>query len=153
VEGVAVKLYAKRRERFCAVQWTGVMTPEVEELLQGRSDRPGGPLSVGDWICSASGEDVWMISDEMFRKTYEEVSATGRPVAPSDADHAAAGEVFTKKLDALLVDALRLSPEAHFGIWRDRNALLSALRDLIEDHGHVAARHERAYICEKIKKL
>jgi hypothetical protein len=160
------KHYAKKRHPLRAVQWLGEITSDLRELIGDHDSRvdgdrqlvfsnakgPGRFARVGDWIYSTSGEDLSVIGNEEFLKIYEEVDETGRMLPPSDADHEAAAQDFTGKLDALLVDALRLSPGVHPGIWRDRNALLHALQCLLEDHGYVAARRELARIREKIKK-
>jgi hypothetical protein len=81
-----VKTFAKKRESICAVQWTGEMTPEITELLGDRfisaaedelvfanAKGPGRFARKGDWIGSASGEDLFVIGDVLFRKIYEEV--------------------------------------------------------------------------------
>jgi len=162
---VTTKHYAKNREPIGAAQWTGEMTTEVRDLLGGRAVNvvearqlvlgSGWYASVGDWILSSSGEDLSVISDEVFRRRYEEVDEGGRAPSsapPTDDEHEAAFQEFVGKLDALLVAALRLSPSSHPGIWRDRNALLAFSRRLLEDHSYVAARRERQRIKEKIVK-
>lgn len=88
------KHYAKRRENIRAAQWLGEMTPDVAELIGERKahievDRQlvlgnGWYARVGDWINSASGEDLSVIGDEVFRKIYEEVDETGRALPPND---------------------------------------------------------------------
>lgn len=80
--------YAKKRELIRAVQWLGgEKTPELFELLgqRGHYDAENERLELGggwyarasDWICSASGEDLFVISDKVFRRIYEEVDETG----------------------------------------------------------------------------
>jgi hypothetical protein len=90
------KLYAKKREAVRAVQWLGGKTPELVELLgqHGHYNADSQQLElgngwyarVGDWILSASGEDVTVIGDEVFRKIYEEINAAGSALLPTDSD-------------------------------------------------------------------
>ena len=82
-----MKHYAKKRESVQAVQWLGGdVPPEVGALIAPhkrtvRHNVETGQLElgngwyvrVGDWILSASGEDVTVIGDEVFRRVYEEV--------------------------------------------------------------------------------
>ena len=86
-----MKTFAKKREPVCAAQWTGEVTPEITELLGNRlisvddaeslvfanAKGPGRFARKGDWIASASGEDLFVIGDAQFRKIYEEVDGTG----------------------------------------------------------------------------
>lgn len=158
-----MKHYAKKREAVRAVQWTGAMTADVSELVGERKISIDGDIHqlvlgngwyarVGDWIYSASGEDLSVLSDEVFRKIYEEVDGSGRALSPTDDEHETAGQEFAQKLDELLVAGLRLSREDHPAIFRGRDQLLRALRGLLQDHGYVAERRELARIREKIKK-
>lgn len=87
--GTSMKSYAKKRETVRAVQWTGSMTPEMTELIGERqvyingerqlmfsnTKGPGRFAREGDWLMSTSGEDLTVIGDDVFRKTYEEVAA------------------------------------------------------------------------------
>lgn len=97
---VEIKLYAKKRETIRAVQWTGEMTPSMHKLIGGRDIRiedvravgwiadrevhvdharalmlngTGWFARVGDWVFSASGEDLKVIGNELFLQIYEEV--------------------------------------------------------------------------------
>jgi hypothetical protein len=81
-----MKHFAKKREMIRAVQWTGEMTPDVVEMLGDRKtcfhgDRQlrlgdGWYACVGDWICTVTvGRGIAVLSDEVFRKVYEEVDA------------------------------------------------------------------------------
>jgi hypothetical protein len=163
---VTLKHFAKKRESVRAVQWQGEITPDLRELAGDRDLRvdddrqlmfanakgPGRFAGVGDWIVSTSGEDLFAIGDEVFRAVYEEVDRTGLSLSPTDAEVDKSYTEFVQKLDTLLVDALRLSSEAHHGIWRDRTTLLTKLRHLLEDHGYTAARRELARIRDKITK-
>lgn len=158
-----MKYFAKKREVITAVQWTGEMTAELQALLGdhfltidekqqlifGNAKGPSRGAVVGDWIGSISGED-FPIGDEQLHKIYEEVTETGRALPPTDAEHDAEYQAFMQKLDDLLVTALRLSPEAHPGIWRDRNKIVSTLRDLLHEHAWVAERNERLRIRKMI---
>lgn len=158
-----MKYFAKKREVIAAVQWTGEMTAELKALLGdrflsidekqllifGAGKGPSRAAAVGDWVGSASGEDLFPIGDEQLHKIYEEVTEAGRPLPPTDAEHDMEYQAVLQKLDDLLVNALRLSPEAHPGIWRDRNKIVSVLRDLLHEHGYVAERRERL----RIRKL
>jgi len=156
------KHYAKKRESIRTVQWTGEMTSDVAELVGQRKvhvegDRQlvlgaGWFARVGDWIYSTSGEDLSVISDEVFRNVYEEVDETGRVLPPTNDEHEAAGKEFVQKLDDLLAAGLRLTREEHRAIFRDRDQLVRCLRRLLEDHAWVAARREQARIREKIAK-
>jgi hypothetical protein len=159
---MTTKCYAKKRESVRAVQWHGgEKTPELIELLgqRGHFNAETGQLELGsgwyarpsDWILSASGEDLSVISDEVFRQIYEEVDETGR-VMPSDDEHEAAGQKFVRELDVLLLAGLKLSREEHPSIFRGRDRLVSMLRHLFEDQAYTAARRERHRIRDKIAK-
>lgn len=161
----AKKHFAKKREAIRAAQWSGEMTPDVADLIGQRkvhvdSDRQPAQLMlgngwyarVGDWICSTSGEDLSVISDEVFRNVYEEVDETGRPLPPSDDEHETAGSEFVRELDVLLLAGLKLSREEHPNIFRERDRLVRTLRHLFEDQAYVAARSERQRIKERIVK-
>lgn len=86
-----MKHFAKKRTLIRAVQWRGEMTPEMRDLIRERAPNVehADPLNLGngwearsgDWIYSTSGEDLAVISDEVFRKIYEEVDETGHTVA------------------------------------------------------------------------
>ena len=159
-----MKHYAKKRDVMRAIQWTGVMTPDVQELIKGRGGTvrfdeqqqlqlgSGWYARVGDWIYSMSGEDLSVIIDEVFSKTYEEVDDAGRVMPPSAAEHEQAGREFVQQLDALLADSLRLSREGHPEIFQRRDQLTRTLRRLLEDHAYVAAQRELARIRNKINK-
>lgn len=156
-----IKHYAKKRTPIRAVQWNGEMTPEALDLVGERAVRVdkgqlewgrGWEARVGDWIYSTSGEDLAVISDEVFRKVYEEVDETGRAAPPTDDEHEAAGREFVQELDALLLAGLRLAREEHPQIFHNRDQLVRSLRYLLEDHVFIAERRERQRIREKITK-
>lgn len=157
-----MKHYAKKRSAVAAVQWTGEITAEVQELIGDRSaqidtDRRlilgnGWFVPVGAWVVSASGEDLFPIGEDDFRQTYEETDATGRARPPTDAEHDAAAREFGRQLDVVLLAGLKLTREEHPSIFRDREQLLRALRHLLEDQSYTAARHERHRIRDKIAK-
>lgn len=157
-----MKHYAKRREPIRAAQWTGELTPGVTELIGQREvhvdgDRQlilgnGWLARVGDWIYSTSGEDLSVVSNEVFCKIYEEVSARGRSVPPTDDEHEAAAREFARELDVLLVAGLKLSREDHPDIFRDRDRLPRTPRGLFEDQAYTAARRERHRIRNQIAK-
>ena len=84
-----MRTFAKKREPVCAAQWMGEMTPEITELLAAHlisvdednlvfanAKGPGRFARKGDWIASASGEDLFVIGDVQFRKIYEEIDST-----------------------------------------------------------------------------
>jgi hypothetical protein len=154
-----VKHYAMRRDVLRAVQWSGVMTPDVQDLIKGHhvefdEDQQlqlggGRCVRVGEWLCSRSGEDLFKVSDDVFRKTYEEVDVGARPTAD---EHEQAGREFVQQLDALLADGLRLSREAHPEVFQRRDQLTRTLRRLFEDHAWVVAQRELARIRNKIDK-
>lgn len=164
------KRYAKKREPICAVQWLGgENTPELLELLgqRGHYNSDTGQLElghgwyvrVGDWICSASGEDFAVIGDEVFRSIYEEVDATGRAAPPTENEHGfgvfdgeIAAQRIIRELDVLLLASLKLSREEHPAIFRDRDSILRKLRRLLEDQAYTAARRERHRIRNLIAK-
>lgn len=163
-----MRRYIKKSVAFRAARWTGAMTPDVQDLLDHRAEgivrnedirvvaeylKLGKSWSAGpgDWIVSTP-DGLTATSDDLFRATFEEIDEASRVVLPTDEEHEAAGQAFTKKLDALLVEGLRLSSEVHAGIWRDRNSLLSLLRGLLDDQAYVAARHERHRIRNMIAK-
>jgi hypothetical protein len=160
------KYYAKKRDVMRAVQWTGEMTADVQELIKYRevSVDPQQRLQlgsgwhawharVGDWIYSTSGEDLSVDSDEVFRKTYEAVDDVGRPMPPTADEHENAGREFVEQLDTLLADSLHLSRETHPDIFQRRDRLVRTLRRLLEDHAFVAAqRRELAWIRAKINR-
>jgi len=148
------RYFSKKRSVLRAVQWTGEMTPAAQKLLDqvDQAAHHGGPLAVGDWICSTTGEDNSVIPHEAFRETYEEVDADGRPAPPTADEHEQAGREFVQQLDALLADGLRLSREKHPDIFQRRNQLTWTLRRLLEDHAYVAAQRELARVRDKIKK-
>lgn len=154
-----LKYYAKRGDVIRAVQWTGVMTADVEDLIRGRRDIDaqqrlqlggGWHARIGDWIYSVSGKDLSVISDEVFRKAYEEVDDVGHQMPPTADEHERAGCEFVEQLDALLADSLRLSREGHPDIFHSRDRLVRSLRLLLEDHAFVAAQRELARIRAKI---
>jgi len=170
-----VKHYAKKREIFEAAQWTGAMTPVVQSLVEGRSVKAtvddqqqlqlgsGWFARVGDWICwSPSDAHGTVVSDEAFRRAYEEVDEpsaegegaveAGPPRSPTPDEHELAGREFVQKLDDLLTMGLRLSRVDYAGVFRDRDELVRALRRLLEDHAYVARQRETARIRDKIKK-
>ena len=161
-----MKSYAKKREAVHAAQWTGEMTPAMTALVGERkisidSDRQlvfanekgcGRFARVGDWIVSFSGEDLTVVGDDQFGKTYEEVDETGRPMPSSDAEHEAAGQEFVRALDVLLIAGLKLSRAEHPSIFHERDRLMSTLRYLFEDQAYTAARRERHQIRDKIAK-
>ena len=158
--------YAKKRDVLRAVQWTGAMTADVEELIKGRRASYcisvdaqqhlqlgcGWHARIGDWIYSVSGEDLSVISDEVFRMNYEAVDDAGRPLPPNADEHEQAGREFVQQLDALLADSLHLAREAHQDIFQRRDRLVRTLRRLLEDHAFVAAQRELARIRAKINK-
>lgn len=160
-----IQSFAKKREAVRAVRWTGEVTPEVKELLGGRpitvmGDRqlgfsnttgPGRCAGLGDWICSTSGEDLFVVGDDAFRATYEEVDETCRPL-PTDAEHEAAALDLIREIDAVLVAGLKLSREDHATIFRDRERIMRTLRHLFEDQAYTAARRERQRIKDRIVK-
>ena len=158
-----MKCFAKRRDVFRAAQWTGAWTPDVEELVGERratarveADQQlalgrGWYARVGDWLYSMAGEDLSVMSDDQFRKIYEEVDEAGR-VWPTAEEHERAGREFMQELDALLLVGLRVSREEHVAIFRDRDHLMYSLRRLLEDHAYVAAQRELARIRTKINK-
>jgi hypothetical protein len=156
--------FAKKRDAFRAVQWFGELTPDVYDLVGDRGVvdlrveaqqqlalGSGWYARLSDWIC-VTNEGLCVISDETFRKIYEEVDETGRAVPPTDAEHEVAGLAFVLKLDALLVTGLRLSSDQHPSIFRDRDMIVRELRRLLEDHAWVAARRERQQIKERLTK-
>lgn len=140
------KHYAKKREPVCAVQWLGgEKTAELTALLgqRGYFNAATGKLELGggwyarpaDWILSTSGEDVVVMSDEVFRKLYEEVDEIG--LVPTNDEHETSGNDFVQQLEVLLVTGLRLSREEHLDIFRDRDSIVRGLRRLLEDHALV----------------
>ena len=154
-----IKHYAKKRTPISAVQWNGEMTPEALDLVGERAVRvdkgqlewgSGWEARVGDWIFSTSGEDLSVISDEVFRKVYEEVDEIGRAMSPTDDEHEVAGREFVRELDALLVAGLKLSHEEHAAIFRERDRLIRTLSGLLADQAYTAARRERHRIRNKI---
>jgi hypothetical protein len=160
-----VKHFAKKSEVVAAIQWTGEMTPELQAFLQGRAEHvsvsesrlhfagargPGRAADRGDWIMWSS-EGLVPVGDADIKRLYNEVDAAGHAIATDEEIDAYYGE-FVRKLDAILVDALRLAKDAHPAIWRDRNNLLSMLRHVFEDVRYSAARRELARIREKITK-
>lgn len=161
-----IQSFAKKREAIGAVRWTGEVTPEMTELLGDRSvtvdgDRslvfsndkgPGRFARAGDWICSTSGEDLFVVGDEIFRAVYEAVDETGRSLPPTDAEHEAAALDLMREIDVLLVTGLKLSREDHAGIFRDRERIMRTLRHLFEDQAYTAARRERQRIKDRIVK-
>ena len=163
-----MKHYVKKREPIYAARWTGEMTPDVAELIGQRKiqvdgDRrlvfdnakgPGRFVCVGAWIgirqsLSSSGDDLTVVSDDVFRKGYEEIDETGRQM-PTDAEHEAAGRDFVRELDVLLIAGLKLSREEHPSIFHERDRLVRTLRHLFEDQAYTAARKERHRIRNKI---
>lgn len=160
-----MKRYAKKREPVCAAQWTGALTTEMQELLADRESRvdgnqlvfsnakgPGRCASVGDWICSASGEDLTLVDDDAFRARFEEVDETGRPLPPTDDEHEANAQLLLRELDVLLLAGLKLSREDHPTIFGARDRLARSLRRLLEDEAYAAARDERRRIRDRITK-
>ena len=159
----ATKHYAKKRDMLRAVQWINAASWfAVSTLLAPRQvhhNLDTGQLELGngwyarptDWILSATGEDITVLSDDVFRRVYEEVDAQTRE-RPTDAEHEAAGKEFVAKLDTLLATGLRLSPDQHPGIFLERNALVYELRRLLEDHAYVVARRELQRLKDKIAR-
>jgi hypothetical protein len=160
-----MKHYAKKREPVRAAQWTGEISTELRDLLGGRvidvnpqrqlillNRGPGRVASVGDWICSSSGEDLSVVGDVDFRRSYEEADETGRALPPTSDEHEAAALEFVRALDALLIDGLKLSREGHPNIFHERESLMRTLRHLFEDQRYIAARSERQRIKDKIVK-
>lgn len=161
-----IQSFAKKREAIRAVRWTGEVTPEMKELLGERAGKvegdrqlvfsneqgPGRFACAGDWICSTSGEDLFVVGNEVFRDTYEEVDETGRSLPPTDAEHEAAALDLMREIDVLLVEGLKLSREDHSGIFRDRERIMRTLRHLFEDQAYTAARRERQRIKDRIVK-
>lgn len=161
-----MKSYAKKRAAARAVQWTGVMTPEMtalvgeqhlvhvdsnRQLVFSNAKGPGRFAREGDWIISTSGEDLTVIGDDVFRTAYEEVDETVR-ATPTDAEHEAAGQDFVRELDVLLVAGLKLSREEHANIFRERDRLIRTLSGLLADQSYTAARRERHRVRDKIAK-
>lgn len=158
-----MKSYAKKRDAVRAVQWTGSMTPEMTELVGvhkvyidgdhqlvfSNMKGPGRFAREGDWMISTSGEDLSVIGDDVFRKTYEEVDEAGR-ARPTDEEHEVAGQDFVRELDVLLLAGFKLSREEHPSIFRERDRLVRILRGLFEDQAYTAARRERHRIRNKI---
>lgn len=108
-----MKHYAKKRGSVQAVQWLGVMTPDVRALIGSReaiideeADHRttvvlprtlvlgnGWYARVGDWILLSSGADVVVIGDSVFRFVYEEVDAGGHAVLSIRDEREAVGPV------------------------------------------------------------
>ncbi len=162
-----MKTFAKKRDAVRAVQWTGVMTPEMAELVGDQHGahvdgnrqivfhNPKGPgrfAREGDWLVSTSGEDLTVVGDDVFRTTYEEVDENGRALSSTDEEHEAAGREFVGELDALLVKSLKLSREEHANVFRERDRLLQRLRHLFDDVRYTAMRQERHRIRNQIAK-
>ena len=135
-----MKQYVQKREPIRAVQWLGEKTPELIELLgehghfstnslKGTELRlgSGGYVLPGYWICSSSGEDFMVLSTEQLHDRYEEVHAG----PTTQKAHEEAALEFLKQIDALLVEGLKLSPEQHTKVFRDRNRLVDQLRELL----------------------
>lgn len=157
-----MKHYAKKSELLRAVQWLGgEKSLELIELLgqRGRFNAESGQLELGsgwyartgDWICSASGEDLSVLSDKVFCEIYEEVDESDR-VPPTDNEHEAACQAFVRVLDVLLLAGLKLSREEHPSVFRERDRLVRTLHGLLEDQAYLAARSERQRIKERIVK-
>lgn len=161
-----MKHYAKKRELLTAVQWTGEMTPEVTEFLQGRAVRfavvdgrlefansrgPGRFVDRPDWIMWSS-EGLVPVGDADVRRIYDEVDETGRSIPSTGEEHEAAGREFVLELDALLAAGLKLTREEHAKIFADRDRLVRTMRHLMEDHAWHAERRERARIVSRITK-
>ena len=153
------KHYASRRAPFRAAQWTGEMTEEARDLVQGHVSNideqrrlfldNGRFARAGDWIC---GPLLDVVGDEQFREIYEEVAASGRPLAPDDDNHEADFQELVRDLDTFLVEGLRLSHEGCPDVFRIRGGLMRRLRGLLMDHAYVAERRERARISAWISK-
>lgn len=159
------KLYAKKREPIPAAQWTGTLTPELAELLgdqliganadqQLMFSSKKGPSRFaikGQWIANVPGEGLYVIADDDFRKTFEEVDEAARPM-PTEEQHEDAGVNFVRELDVLLLAGLKLSREDHQAIFTQRDRLVRTLRRLLEDHAYIVARNERHRIRDKFTK-
>lgn len=63
-----------------------------------------------------------------------------------DERHEALAKEFVAALDRLLVDALKLAPEAHPAIFVRRDGLFQSLRALLQDNTYKAHRAERERI-------
>lgn len=152
-----MKHYAKKREPVRAVQWTGELTSEMSELLGprdisvngdrqlifGNAKGPGRFARIGNWMVSSSGEDLTVIGDDVFRRDYEVVDESGRRLPPTDDQHDAAAREFVRELNVLLCTGLKLSPEDHPDIFRERERLVHTLAGLFVDQSYIAARKER----------
>lgn len=162
-----MKHYAKKRETVAAIQWMGELTPEVTEFLQGRALQfsvvdgrlqfanirgPGRVADRSDWIVWSS-EGLVPVGDADVRRLYDEVDAQGRSLPPTDAEHEEAGREFVQALDALLVQGVKLSAEAHPAIFQSRDRLVRTLRHLLEDHASVIERREQRRILSRIKEI
>jgi hypothetical protein len=157
------KQYAKKREACRAAQWTGNMSEELAELIGQRKVRVvddnqqlvlgnGWFARVGDWIMSTSGEDITVIGDDVFHKTYDEVDEAGRVLPPTDDEHEAAAQSLIRDIDELLVTGLRLTREDQPNVFRARDLVLRKFRLLLEDHTYTVARRERHRVRDRIVK-
>ena len=160
-----MKQYATKRKMIGAVQWTGEMTPEMRDLLGPRSVTwtatsltlgNGSIAYAGDWIYQVFLErddsrvpvDLAVMPDVQFCALYEVTDGS----APTRETHEENYRVFVDTLDALLVDGLRLSREAHADMFGKRTALLRLLHDLFDDERFLARRSERKLVLDKLSK-
>jgi hypothetical protein len=118
------------------------MTPDVRELIADRSVRLpdsrqldlGGGLHacVGGWIVSIAGADLKVVTDDEFRRLYDEVDDRGRPLPPRE-DHAAVYEAFVRCVDDVIAAGLRLSCGDRPAFFRSRDAYVWGVGALIDD--------------------
>lgn len=150
-----MKKYVQKREPIRAAQWQGEKTPELVELLRGHGhfsrsypqglyelrlgtpDQVVPPVPLGSWICSSSGEDFTVLSDDQFHDRYEEVVAVS---PPTKASHEEAARGFLTRVDTVLIEGLKLAPDAYTKVFHDRTRLVNELQELFAHQTWLAQR-------------
>jgi hypothetical protein len=100
----------------------------------------------------AENAETALKAPEVHWECQQRIDALEAARWPTADEHTADVRTFVDGVDAILIDGLRLSREAHPNIFRASNELERKLRHLLEDHAWTAARSECQRIKERIVK-